>query len=173
MLRDITIGQYYPVKSAVHSLDARVKIAAVLVYIVTLFLVDSFIGYAAVAVVLGCAIAVSKVPLKFMLKGIKGILIILVFTAVINIFSTKGDTELFKIGIFTATLEGVLMALKMVIRPTKLPVSISILTSSRAFFSKAVPALYIYVKWLICIDIFPPPSRLPLKYRRKQLCPFS
>ena len=128
MLRDITIGQYYPVKSPVHSLDARVKIAAVLVYIVTLFLVDSFIGYAAVAIVLGCTIKLSRVPLKFMLKGIKGILIILIFTAVINIFSTKGDTQLFTVGIFTATLEGVLMALKMVIRLILLIVGSSLLT---------------------------------------------
>ncbi len=128
MIRDITIGQYYPVKSPVHSLDARVKILAVLVYIVTLFLIDSFIGYGVVALILGSVIAASKVPLKFMLKGIKGIVIILVFTAVINVFSTKGDNIIFSIGVFTATVEGVILATKMVIRLIMLIVGSSLLT---------------------------------------------
>ncbi|MBQ2752932.1 MAG: energy-coupling factor transporter transmembrane protein EcfT [Firmicutes bacterium] len=128
MIRDITIGQYYPVRSLVHSLDARVKILAVLVYIIMLFLVDSFIGYAVVALILAAVIKASKVPFKFMVKGIKGIILILVFTAVINVFSTKGENVLFTLGIFTATLEGVILAIKMVIRLTMLIIGSSLLT---------------------------------------------
>ncbi len=128
MLRDITIGQYYPVKSAVHSLDARVKILAVLAYIITLFFVDSFIGYAVVTVILGTTIAVSKVPFKFMVKGIKGIFVILIFTAIINVFSTQGENVLFKLGVFTATMEGVILAIKMIIRLILLIVGSSMLT---------------------------------------------
>lgn len=128
MIRDITIGQYYPVRSLVHSLDARVKILAVLVYIITLFLVDSFIGYAVVALILAAVIKASKVPFKFMVKGIKGIILILVFTAVINVFSTKGENVLFTVGIFTATMEGVILAVKMVIRLTMLIIGSSLLT---------------------------------------------
>lgn len=128
MIRDITIGQYYPVRSLVHSLDARVKILAVLVYIITLFLVDSFIGYAVVALILAAVIKASKVPFKFMVKGIKGIILILVFTAVINVFSTKGENVLFTLGIFTATMEGVILAIKMVIRLTMLIIGSSLLT---------------------------------------------
>ncbi|MBE6008970.1 MAG: energy-coupling factor transporter transmembrane protein EcfT [Lachnospiraceae bacterium] len=128
MIRDITIGQYYPVTSLVHSLDARVKILAVLVYIITLFLVDSFIGYAVVAVILAAVIKASRVPFKFMVKGIKGIILILVFTAVINVFSTKGENVLFTLGVFTATMEGVLLAIKMVIRLTMLIIGSSLLT---------------------------------------------
>ncbi len=128
MIRDITIGQYYPVTSLVHSLDARVKILAVLVYIITLFLVDSFIGYAVVAVILAAVIKASRVPFKFMVKGIKGIILILVFTAVINVFSTKGENVLFTLGVFTATMEGVFLAIKMVIRLTMLIIGSSLLT---------------------------------------------
>ncbi len=128
MIWDITIGQYYPVRSLVHSLDARVKILAVLVYIITLFLVDSFIGYAVVALILASVIKASKVPFKFMVKGIKGIILILVFTAVINVFSTKGENVLFTLGIFTGTMEGVILAIKMVIRLTMLIIGSSLLT---------------------------------------------
>lgn len=128
MIRDITIGQYYPVKSKVHSLDARVKILAVLVYIITLFLVDSFIGYAVVAAVLGAVIAASKVPLKFMLKGVKGIFVILIFTAVINVFSTGGENVIFTLGVFTATVEGAILAIKMIIRLALLVMGSSMLT---------------------------------------------
>ena len=71
MIRDITLGQYYQAESWIHRLDPRLKIIATLVYIAALFVVDDFLGFIIAAVVLGVVIAVSKVPLKFILRGLK------------------------------------------------------------------------------------------------------
>lgn len=71
MIRDITIGQFYPVDSPIHRLDARVKLTLTFLYIITLFMINSFAGYLFVILVLAAVIQVSKVPIKFMLKGIK------------------------------------------------------------------------------------------------------
>ena len=89
MLRDITLGQYYPGNSWVHSLDARIKIIATIVYIVALFIVANFYGFIISAAALGAVIAVSKVPLKFILKGLKPVFIIIIFTFVLNLFMVK------------------------------------------------------------------------------------
>ena len=77
MIRDITIGQYYPAESPIHRLDARVKIVVTFLFIISLFVVNTFIGYVCVTAILGAVIKVSKVPLKFMLKGLKSIVIII------------------------------------------------------------------------------------------------
>ena len=90
MIRDITIGQFYPVDSPIHNIDARIKIISTIIYIVSLFFVETFLGYGIIAVLLGAIIKLSKVPLKFMLKGIKSVFIIIIFTAFINIFTTRG-----------------------------------------------------------------------------------
>ena len=81
MIRDITIGQYYPAESPVHRMDARLKLAITLIFIISLFLVNSFVGYAFVLVCMALVIKSSKVPVKFMLKGLKSIMIIILFTA--------------------------------------------------------------------------------------------
>ena len=78
MIRDITIGQYYPVNSPIHSMDARVKLIITFLFILTLFFVNTFLGYVFVILCMSAVIKTSKVPLKFMLKGIKGILIIII-----------------------------------------------------------------------------------------------
>lgn len=128
MIRDITIGQYYPADSPIHKLDARVKLIATLLYIVSLFLVKSFVGYGFIFLMLAVVIAVSKVPVKFMLKGLKSIVIIILFTAVLNLFTQKGGTPLATIWKFTITTEGVLMAIKMCFRLVMLIVGSSVLT---------------------------------------------
>lgn len=91
MLRDITIGQYYPTESLVHRLDPRVKIAAVFLYIISLFVFSSFIGYIVVTLFLAAVIVLSRVPFSYIMKGLKPILFLLFFTAVFNIFGTPGD----------------------------------------------------------------------------------
>lgn len=91
MLRDITIGQYYPVESKLHRLDARVKIVAVFIYLISLFMFSSFAGYVVVSGFLVLVVALSRVPLSYMVKGLKPIIILLLFTAFFNIFGTKGD----------------------------------------------------------------------------------
>ena len=91
MIRDITIGQYYPVKSRIHSLDPRVKIICTLLFLVSLFVQSSFLGYVIATLFLGMVIYMSKVPLKYIVKGLKPIVILLMFTVVMNLFLTRGD----------------------------------------------------------------------------------
>ncbi len=128
MIRDITIGQYYPVNSPIHNMDARIKLIITFLFILTLFFINTFLGYVFVILCMSAVIKTSKVPLKFMLKGIKGILIIILFTAFINVFMTRGEHILFEWGIFTVTIEGILIAIKMCIRIVLLVVGSSILT---------------------------------------------
>ncbi|MBQ3616308.1 MAG: energy-coupling factor transporter transmembrane protein EcfT [Anaerotignum sp.] len=128
MIRDITIGQYYPAQSPIHSMDARLKLAITFIFIVSLFIVNSFVGYAFVIACMALVIKTSKVPLKFMLKGLKSIMVIILFTVFINLFLTRGETVLLHVGFITVTLEGVLLAAKMCIRLVLLIVGSSILT---------------------------------------------
>ena len=128
MIRDITIGQYYPADSPLHKVDARVKIIITLLYIVSLFIIKSFVGYAIVIASLAIVIKMSKVPFKFMVKGLKALVFIIVFTAVINLLTTKGDTPLFSVWRFTVTLEGVYFAIKMCLRIMPLIIGSSLLT---------------------------------------------
>ena len=128
MIRDITIGQYYPADSPLHKVDARVKIIITLLYIVSLFIIKSFVGYAIVIASLAIVIKMSKVPFKFMVKGLKALVFIIVFTDVINLLTTKGDTPLFSVWRFTVTLEGVYFAIKMCLRIMLLIIGSSLLT---------------------------------------------
>lgn len=128
MIRDITIGQFYPVDSPIHRLDARVKLIMTFIYIITLFIINSFVGYLFVIAALMAIIQVSKVPLKFMLKGIRSIMIIIFFTAFINLFMTRGETILWQWGFLSLTVEGIMLAIKMCIRLVLLIVGSSVLT---------------------------------------------
>ena len=115
-LKDITLGQYFPGNSVAHRLDPRTKLIAVVLYIVALFLANWFVSYAVMFAVLASSIAVSRVPVKSVLRGLKPVLFIVVFTALLNIFYTPGPTVLVKLWVFTVTLEGVQRAFFMVIR---------------------------------------------------------
>lgn len=127
MLRDITLGQYYPADSILHKLDPRVKFTGTLVFIVALFLVKGVAGYAFITAILGGLIVISRVPLKFMVKGMKAILFILLITMAFNIFLTPG-TVLAHWWIFTITYEGVVLAVRMGLRLTYLVIGSSIMT---------------------------------------------
>ncbi len=127
MIRDITLGQYYPGNSYVHRLDPRVKIMATLLYIVSLFVVDDFLGFAFVFVGLAVVIAVSKVPLRFILRGLKPVFIIILFTFVINLFMIRGEV-LVSFWIFTITKEGLRTAVFMAVRLILLIIGSSLLT---------------------------------------------
>ena len=91
MIRDITLGQYYPADSILHKLDPRVKLVATLSFLVALFLIDSWIGYVVATVFLAAVIRLSKVPFRFIVRGLKTIFIILMITLVFNLFLTPGD----------------------------------------------------------------------------------
>jgi len=128
MIRDITLGQYYPAKSVIHALDPRVKLAAALVYIVMLFLIGSAWGYAFVIVCLALLVKTSKVPPSFMFRGLKPVLFIILFTMVLNIFFTTGGQTLFAFGFIRVTTGGLVTALKMVTRLILLISGTSVLT---------------------------------------------
>ena len=115
-LKDITLGQYFPGNSLIHRLDPRTKLMATVLYIVALFLADFFVSYALMFGLLALSIAVSRVPLKSILRGMKPVLFIAIFTAVLNLFYTPGDHILVRFWIFTITLEGVFNAFFMVLR---------------------------------------------------------
>lgn len=91
MIRDITIGQYYPADSPLHKLDPRTKLMGTLVFIISVFLFNTIPGYAVATVFLAAVIKISKVPVKFIFKGLKAIFIILIITMVFNVFLTPGE----------------------------------------------------------------------------------
>ena len=115
MIRDITLGQYYPTDSVLHRLDPRVKLCGTLIYVISLFLFQTFTGYIVATVFLVSMIALSHVPVKFIFRGLKAILFILVFTAVLNTFLTPGR-ELVSFWRITITIEGVRLAAFMILR---------------------------------------------------------
>ena len=127
MIRDIPLGQYYPADSPIHRLDPRVKIPATLLFIIELFIVDNFIGFAICAAVLGIVIAVSTVPLKFIMRGMKPILFILFFTFALNIFMVKGEV-IWELGFLHITKEGIKIAVFMAVRLVLLITGSSMLT---------------------------------------------
>lgn len=128
MITDITIGQYFPSDSPLHRLDARVKLVITLLYIVSLFLIKSFIGYAFVIIALAIVIKVSNVPFKFMVKGLKSLVFIIIFTALINVFTVKGGETLVTFWKLSITTEGVFFAIKMALRIILLIIGSSLLT---------------------------------------------
>ena len=127
MLRDITLGQDYPTDSVLHRLDPRTKLFGTLVYIVTLFLADSLFGYAAAALFLVLAIKLSNVPVKFMVRGLKAIVFLLLISVSFNLFLTPG-TPIFKIGFLQMTWEGLELATFMAVRLIFLVMGSTILT---------------------------------------------
>ena len=127
MLRDITLGQYYPVDSPIHRLDPRTKITGTFIYMISVFLIREIWGYTAAFAFLAVMIRLSRVPLKYMLRGLKGIFIILLFTAVFNIFFTPGEV-LLSVWKLNITKEGIKVAVRMVIRLVFLVIGTSIMT---------------------------------------------
>lgn len=128
MIRDITIGQYYPAESVLHKLDPRVKLVGTMVFLVSLFLFQSFSGYIVATVFLACVIKMSKVPLKFMLKGLKAVFILLLFSVAFNLFLTDGETLIHLFWKVRITKEGLRMAVFMAIRLVYLIMGTSIMT---------------------------------------------
>ena len=115
MLRDMTIGQFYPAESVIHRLDPRVKVVGVLAYLISLFLFRGFVGYAVVTVFLGTVIVLSKVPLRYIVRGMKPILFLLIVTALFNLFGTSGDV-VFHWKFITITWQGIRKAVFMSMR---------------------------------------------------------
>lgn len=128
MFRDVTLGQYYPGDSFVHRMDSRVKILLNILYLVGIFFIKSYFGYAIILAFLLVAILASNVPVKSVLKSIKGILFLVLFTAVINVFFYQGETPVLTIGKLVIYAEGLIFASQMVLRLLLLVTGASVLT---------------------------------------------
>ena len=116
MLKDITLGQYFPGNSPVHRLDPRAKILFLIVYIVALFSASNWLSYAVVFCFLAATILISRIPFKAILNGMKPLVMILIFTGVLNIFFTTGERLVFKIWIISIYWEGIIRAVFMMLR---------------------------------------------------------
>lgn len=127
MLKDITIGQYFPGDTIIHRLDPRVKIIIIGLFIASLFFINSFYPYIFIVLFIGTVIKIAKLPLKFILKGLKPLYFIILITLLINIFMTKGEV-LFNIGPLIVTKEGLSMAIFMALRLIFLITGTSLLT---------------------------------------------
>ncbi|MCY6483465.1 energy-coupling factor transporter transmembrane component T [Clostridium aestuarii] len=129
MIKDITIGQYIPGDSFIHKLDPRVKILMSIIYIINLFLVNNFKGYVFVTIFTIVAIIISKVPFKYIYKGLKPIFILLIITALLNVFMTGGEGDpIFQWKFLKVYKEGLILAGFMIIRLVFLIVGTSLLT---------------------------------------------
>ena len=128
MIRDITIGQYYPAESVIHRLDPRVKIVCTLLFLVSLFIQNSVLGYGLATIFLVCVIRISRVPFKFIVKGLKPVVILLLFTVVMNLFLTRGGETLVHFWIFTITESGLRTSVLMAVRLIYLVIGSSLMT---------------------------------------------
>ena len=116
MLKDITLGQYFPGDTVVHRLDPRTKLILVIVFIAALFLAVDWIGYAVMFAVTALCVRVSTIKLKSLLKGLKPLIFIILLTGILNLFYTKEGTVLFDWWVFTVTTGGIKRAFLMVVR---------------------------------------------------------
>ncbi len=127
MLRDITLGQYYQTDSIIHRLDPRVKLVTTVCYIISLFVVDNIVGYLLAGLFLALVIKLSKVPVKFMVRGMKSILFLLLIALIFNLFLTPGEVvvSFWKLQI---TKEGIRQAVFMAVRLVFLLMGSSVMT---------------------------------------------
>jgi len=116
MLKDITLGQFFPGNSVIHNLDPRTKLVMLIVYIVALFVAKSYISYAVMLAFLIGSIAISKIPPKSIVRGMKPLVLILIFTGILNIFFTTGEKVLVSFWNITIYAEGLERAVFMVVR---------------------------------------------------------
>ena len=115
MLKDITLGQFFPGTSFVHRLDPRTKLVTLVLYIVALFVAAGWISYAVCFVFLAVSIAISRIPLKALFHGLKPLVFVLVLTGILNIFFTPGE-PIFTLGVVSVSMEGIVQAVRMMLR---------------------------------------------------------
>ena len=128
MLKDITLGQYFPGKSPIHLLDPRTKLLFLIIYFIALFTADGWISYGIVLVFLSAVIYMTTIPLKTIVKGLKPLIFILVFTGILNLFMTPGENVLVSFWGMNITTEGLVQAIFMVSRILMLIVGTFLLT---------------------------------------------
>ncbi len=116
MLKDITLGQYFPGKSVIHRLDPRTKLIVLIVYIVVLFLAKTWVTYGILFLILAFTIKVSTIPPKAIVRGLKPLVMILIFTGILNLFFTNEGRILVEWGFITISTGGILRAVQMMAR---------------------------------------------------------
>ena len=166
MLRNMTIGSYYPTDSPIHRLDPRIKLIAVVVFLVSLFLFDGFIGYIIVTVFTVGVIALSKVPVSHIFKGLRAIIFLLIFTSFFNIFFTDGEV-LWQWQFIKITYEGLLKALYMAMRLVYLIIGSSMLTytTSPGELTEGIASLFGWLRvFKIHVDDFAMMMSLALRF---------
>ena len=141
--KNITLGQYYPVNSWVHNLDARSKLIATIVIIGVLFFASSAMAYGVIAIFVALAIVVSRVPFAFVLRGVRALVYIILFTFMLNILFAPGEVVLLSLGFLTITEEGLLWGLQMTTRLIMLLIvsSMLTLTTSPVSLTSAIESL--------------------------------
>ena len=127
MIRDITIGQYYPADSPIHRLDPRTKLFGTLVYIVSLFFADNLWCYGAATLFLAAAVRISRVSFRFIVRGLKAVVFLLLISVSFNLFLTDGRV-LWQAGFLKITDAGLRLALFMCLRLAYLVIGSSIMT---------------------------------------------
>lgn len=127
MIKDITLGQYYPTGSKIHILDPRIKLIFTFIFMLTIFSINKFYPFFFIVLFIVFLSKISKIPLKYLSKGIKPLWVILVFTFFINAMFTQG-TVIWQLSIFKMTYEGIILASFMIIRLVLLIIGTSILT---------------------------------------------
>lgn len=144
MLKDMTLGQFFPGNSVLHRLDPRMKLVLTVLYIVIIFLAENVWCYAALLVSALALILFSRLSLRVVLRGIRPILFILLFTMLINLFFTKGEVVLFSFWRITVYREGLLRAVFMALRVLVLVVGTSVFltyTTSPIVLTDAIESL--------------------------------
>ncbi len=150
MLKDVSFGQYYPADSFVHKTDARMKILFLIAYITAIFLAKNFYGLAACAGVLVFAVAFSRIPVGKVLRAVKGVLFLVLFTAALNILFYKGETVYFSWGIVCISKEGLIFCAFLVTRLFLLVICSSLLTytTTPVDLTDGLESLLTPLKWI-------------------------
>lgn len=150
MLKDVSFGQYYPVSSFVHRLDPRTKILFLIAYIVAIFLAKEFLSLGICAAVLLFSVLFSRVPFVKILRAVRGILFLVLFTAVLNLFFHRGETVYWEWSVFSVTLEGILFSVFFSVRLLLLVVCSSLLTytTTPVSLTDGVESLLTPLKWV-------------------------
>ena len=128
MFKDVSFGQYYPINSPVHRLDARVKLLSVILFVVAIFFVKSYFGFMLTAALILFIILLARLPIVSVLKSVRGILLIVLITAILNLFLIKDGKVLVQWEIFVITKGGVHTTIKMVLRLVLLISGVSLLS---------------------------------------------
>ena len=149
-MKDVSFGQYYPADSFLHRLDPRVKLLFLIAFIVVIFVATNFYGLAVCAAVLIAIILFSRVPVGKVLRSVRGILFLLLFTAALNVLFHKGDTVYYQKGIICISLEGIIFSVFLALRLVLLVLCSSMLTytTTPVALTDGVESLLTPLKWI-------------------------